>query len=306
MAQVDLLSTGAAPTQVWIYWGDEDGGTNQAGWDAGIALDWQPAGPLAAALGDLADVRIYYYRGYASNAFGDAWAPDSQSFTTRLDFVAIGGTNWIGENMDFEDAITPRPGFPYIVWDWDGHNYVNVGKDGTLRPMRGNLMMEAGSTTRPWESNYAVYHDVFNRQGPPYLDFARYREAITNGTARFVFTFHYNRVSSAFDPLVDTMVFGQVTFYNPANQEIISLGWPRESHFASDNDPATWEAATITAVLPPTAVHVRIWLGWYENVSNEQAAGQEFRGNYFDNIQFGLIFPILAQPDPTGITLVVR
>jgi hypothetical protein len=94
--------------------------------------------------------------------------------------------------------------------------------------MRGNLMMEADSTTRPWESNYAVYHDVFNRHEPPYLDFSHYREAITNGTARFTFTSH------------------------------------------------------------------------------EQSAGQEFRGNYFDNIQFGLVFPILKLPDPTGLMLIVK
>ncbi|MCE9616025.1 MAG: hypothetical protein K8T26_17275 [Lentisphaerae bacterium] len=306
VAQVELLSTGAAPTQVWIYWGDEDGGTNQAGWDAGVPLDWQPPGPLATGLSGLVDVKTYYYRGYASNAFGEAWAPDAHSFTTPLDFLAIGGTNDIGENMDFEDALTPRAGFPYVVWDWDGHNYVSVGKDGALRPMRGNLMMEAGSTTRPWESNYAVYHDVFNRHDPPFLDFLHYREAITNGTARFTFTFHYNRVSSAFDPLVDTMVFGQITFYNEGNQELYSLGWPREAHFASDNDPATWEAATVSGPLPLSAVRVRIWLGWYEDVSNEQSAGQEFRGNYFDNIQFALIFPILKLPDPTGGLVIVK
>ncbi len=272
VVQVDLLSTGAAPTQVWIYWGDEDGGTNKNSWDANVPLDWQPLGLLSATLSGLVEVQPYYYRGYASNAFGDAWAPDTHSFTTRLDLVAIGGTNWIGENMDFEDAGSPRAGFPYVAWDWDGHNYVSVGKDGALRPMRGNLMMEADSTKRPWESNYAVYHDVFNRQAPPYIDFSYYREAITNGTARFTFTFHYNRVSSAFDPLVDTRVFGQVTFYTATNQELLSYGWPREQHFASDDDPTTWEAATVTGHLPPNAERVRIWLGWYENVSNEQIA----------------------------------
>jgi hypothetical protein len=289
-----------------MYWGDEDGGTNKTGWDANVPLDWQPQGPLAAGLTGLADVKTYYYRGYASNAFGDVWAPDTRSFTTPLDLVAIGGTNYIGENMDFEDAGTPRAGYPYIVWDWDNHNYVDVGKDGALRPMRGNLMMEAHTTTRPWESNYAVHFDVFNRHDSPYLDFTRYREAITNGTARFTFTFHYNRVSSAFDPQVDTAVFGLVTFYSATGVDLGSQGWPRDANFASDDDPSSWEAATVTGVLPPAAVRVRIWLGWYENVNNEQAAGQEFRGNYFDNIQFGLIFPILALPEPTGVLLLVK
>ena len=305
MARVELVSTGEAPTRVWIYWGDEDGVTNKAGWQANAPLGPRTPGPLSAGLTGLADVETYHYRGYASNALGDAWAPDTRSFTTPLDLYAIGGTNWVGENMDFEDAGAPRPGYPYIVWDWHGHNYVSVGKDGQLRPMRGNLMMEADRTTRPWESNFGVYNSVHNVHYPPYVDFSHYREAITNGTARFTFTFHYNRVSSAFDPRVDTRVWGLIDFFNAANEDRGSHGWQRELHFASDNDPATWEAATVTGPLPPDVVRSRIRLGWFEDVYDEQSDGQEFRGNYIDNVQFGLIFPFLKVPDPTGLMVIV-
>ena len=283
-----VLSTGDAPTQVWLYWGETDGGTTAGAWQHPVYLGVRPPGAVAATVRELTDVKTYYYRFYAVNNSGSIWAPSSRSFTTHLNLYAIGGTNYIGPNMDFEEPESP--------WDWDGHKYVSVGKDGVLRPMRGTLMLEADSTTRPWESNYSTYFDVFNKHQPPYIDFTRYREAITNGTARFVFTFHYNRVSSAFDPMVDTMVFGQVTFYNEANQELGSYGWPREQHFASDDDPNTWEAATVSGILPANAARVRIWLGWYEDVNNEQSAGQEFRGNYFDNTLFGLVFPVLKDP----------
>ena len=291
-----VLSTGDAPTRVWLYWGESDGGTTAGAWQHPVYLGVRPSGAIASTVYGLADVRTYHYRFYAENDSGTIWAPSSRSFTTHLNLYAIGGTNYIGENMDFEDAGTPRPGYPYVVWDWHGHNYVSVGKDGQLKPMRGNLMMEADRTTRPWETNFGAIHSVHNRHYPPYIDFSHYREAITNGTARFTFTFHYNRVSSAFDARVDTMVWGVVDFFNAANQELGSFGWPREQPFASDDDPATWEAATVTGQIHPDAVWARIRLGWNEDVFDEQSAGEEFRGNYFDNILFGLVFPELKDP----------
>ncbi len=78
----DLISTGAAPTSVRLYWGESDAGTNSGAWDQVVDMGEQEAGPLALEVDNLSDGTTYYYRFHASNAFGAVWSPDTAVFTT--------------------------------------------------------------------------------------------------------------------------------------------------------------------------------------------------------------------------------
>ena len=79
-----LTSTGAAPTQVWAYWGTTDAGTNLT-WaftnDFGPNGSAPPVPYSCNATGLVADT-VYYYRFRAANAHGTYWARSTGSFMT--------------------------------------------------------------------------------------------------------------------------------------------------------------------------------------------------------------------------------
>ncbi|MEM7391584.1 MAG: DUF2341 domain-containing protein, partial [Verrucomicrobiota bacterium] len=58
----------------YFFWGTSDGGTNQAAWDHVISLGPVETRAFSAAILDLLYGAEYYYRTYATNAFGDDWA----------------------------------------------------------------------------------------------------------------------------------------------------------------------------------------------------------------------------------------
>jgi hypothetical protein len=77
----NVIATGGAAPEVFIYYGSSDGGTNAANWNQGISLGFQ-GGSFAQSVAGLSMNSTYYYRAAAINPAGVAWAPASQSFTT--------------------------------------------------------------------------------------------------------------------------------------------------------------------------------------------------------------------------------
>ncbi len=77
-----LVATSGAPTQVWVYWGTADGGTNESAWNPPIILGIRDVGVLSTNLTGLAENTTYYYRYYAANAYGGRWASATQGFKT--------------------------------------------------------------------------------------------------------------------------------------------------------------------------------------------------------------------------------
>ena len=91
-----LTSTGGAPTQVQVYWGPADGGTNAAAWTNVFNLGVAGVGAFSATITNLTPNTCYYYRSWASNVAGAAWAPASTNFTTAQMVYTWDGstTNW--------------------------------------------------------------------------------------------------------------------------------------------------------------------------------------------------------------------
>jgi hypothetical protein len=77
-----LTSTGGVPTQVYVYWGETDGGTNFGNWGNTNNLGTNAVGPLSLTVTNLWPNRMYYYRFYATNSTGAAWANATTNFTT--------------------------------------------------------------------------------------------------------------------------------------------------------------------------------------------------------------------------------
>jgi hypothetical protein len=104
MANGILLSTGSAPTFVWIYYGTNDGSSIKGNWANSISVGSTSAGFISASLNGLTSETAYTYRFYASNNAGDAWSPVVTSFTT---FGAPFMTNQAASSIALDGATYP-------------------------------------------------------------------------------------------------------------------------------------------------------------------------------------------------------
>ncbi|MEM7393809.1 MAG: LamG domain-containing protein, partial [Verrucomicrobiota bacterium] len=65
---------------VSFYWGDDDAGTSAAAWDNVVSAGTVPDGPASAMISGLLFGQDYYYRTFASNDVGTAWASSTTNF----------------------------------------------------------------------------------------------------------------------------------------------------------------------------------------------------------------------------------
>ncbi|MFT6573794.1 MAG: hypothetical protein ACJA16_001980, partial [Akkermansiaceae bacterium] len=77
----EVTSTGGAPPNVTLFWGDNDGGTNALNWDNQIDLGAQSAN-FTSVLTGLSSLTTYYFRAFADNDAGFVWADSTESFVT--------------------------------------------------------------------------------------------------------------------------------------------------------------------------------------------------------------------------------
>jgi cytolysin (calcineurin-like family phosphatase) len=120
-----LVSTGSAPATVSVYVGTTDGGTNATAWDRSVSIGLCDEGTVSAAVTGLSEAQQYYYRFFASNAFGNSWAETSGTFTTWSssgpinkwndalfstgDFNATGSGNFTWSDMNaWEGGLVPN------------------------------------------------------------------------------------------------------------------------------------------------------------------------------------------------------
>ncbi len=77
----EVTDTGGVTPVVTLYWGDNDGGTNAGSWDESFDLG-QQGGLFISQLSGLQPGTTYYFRSFASNPGGSAWAGSTASFTS--------------------------------------------------------------------------------------------------------------------------------------------------------------------------------------------------------------------------------
>ncbi len=98
-----LVLSDTPNSSVYVYWGASDGGSNRFAWSNSIFMGAISIGSFQTNITGLTSNSTYYYRCYASNALGTAWAPSTITFTTPLfddiDSDGIGDvweTTWFG------------------------------------------------------------------------------------------------------------------------------------------------------------------------------------------------------------------
>lgn len=113
------LISGGSTNAAWmtIYWGTNDGGTNAFSWQYPQNFGYIGVGPFSTNIGGLASNATYYYRCYASNSFGTAWAPSTTNFVTTGGDSDSDGMNDSWEILYFGNTTTANAGTDY---DGDG------------------------------------------------------------------------------------------------------------------------------------------------------------------------------------------
>lgn len=100
-----LPSTGNAPTEITIFYGPADGGTNPAAWAWSVDLGLQ-TGAFSTLVTNLATQTPYFFRARATNSAGSAWASSSATFTTGSFTPA---TVYLNEFVAATDNDDPHP-----------------------------------------------------------------------------------------------------------------------------------------------------------------------------------------------------
>lgn len=112
-----LVSNGGLQTEVFVFWGETDGGTTFSNWDNAASLGVAEIGPLSMAVADLIPNQSYSYRFYANNSDGDAWASSPTNFVappwdgprtpTGFTILDTSGITSIGEIIDGDVDLRP-------------------------------------------------------------------------------------------------------------------------------------------------------------------------------------------------------
>ena len=151
-----LVSTGAAPTEVRIFWGMADGGTVRSAWTRTNDLGTAGEGVVGGGISGLTRGTEYYYRFYATNAFGESWAPSTARFDSALSF-----DDWpFSMQIRFSGYEAPEvlAGFPALVVlnkDIAGFRYEQFASvDGNdLRFSTRDVVRELRYEVEEWNTN---------------------------------------------------------------------------------------------------------------------------------------------------------
>ncbi|MDA0338625.1 MAG: choice-of-anchor D domain-containing protein, partial [Proteobacteria bacterium] len=96
--------TDGGQADVYVYWGTTDGGTTPSSWDNVIGLGEISEGTFSTdTAGGLTYGVQYYYRCYAINSEGQAWAPATDGFTTADPDTGLVGY-WNFNNNDLVET----------------------------------------------------------------------------------------------------------------------------------------------------------------------------------------------------------
>jgi len=112
-----LMSTGGAPTSVWIYWGPLNGDTNKGSWYTNVSLGVRDtSAAFSTNITGLTKNTQYWYRCYASNSndAAGAWAPTSTNFLTGPPIVQFAPSSVGGSETNSPASLALRLSSPSV------------------------------------------------------------------------------------------------------------------------------------------------------------------------------------------------
>lgn len=99
-----LTSTGEAATQVWVCWGQTDGGEDPDAWEFTSELGTLETGAFSVVAGGLTEDAEYFYRCGAMNEYGTAWS-GLQSFTPSVPRITVDPVQLVEGNSGSTQAV---------------------------------------------------------------------------------------------------------------------------------------------------------------------------------------------------------
>jgi len=138
---------------VTIYWGDNDGGIIPNQWDNAVDLGLQPNGPVSTSINGLLFGVAYFYRVFASNGTGSAWANSTTNFKTpdpggnRIKFRMCG--------YDRPETLVDFPVLVQLSTNLNGFTYQNfISTSGyDLRFWNSNQTSVLNYEIEEWNTN---------------------------------------------------------------------------------------------------------------------------------------------------------
>jgi autotransporter-associated beta strand protein len=221
----EVTDTGGQNPAVTIYYGTKDGGTSSAAWAHSVSLG-VGSGLLSAPVSGLLPATSYFFRAFAQNSAGSAWAAASAGFTTMsvtLPGVTSRTTEGVtGTTANLRGEITDTGNDPPLVTLFYGTT------DGGTSPAAWATAVDHGLQTGEFTRFVAGLSP-----STPY--FFRWRAVNAAGTAwseagtsftttalvpsgAVISEFHYN-------PLDNTSLEEFIELHNPGDTPLDLSGW---------------------------------------------------------------------------------
>ncbi len=132
----NLISTGGAATAVWVYWGKTDAGDDASAWQNTNSIT--PIDALGVVSNNLNSLSVgtdYYYRFFASNTYGTAWAAPTTNFHTTgvIEYTITASTDGNG-SINPSGVAYIEQGSNSAVYTFSpavGYHLTNVVADST-------------------------------------------------------------------------------------------------------------------------------------------------------------------------------
>jgi hypothetical protein len=237
----ELLAGGLA--DVTIFWGRSDGSTNATAWESSVPLgDLWTGFPDAETVNGVLYGIPYYYRAFASNAYGSAWADASALFKTAygtfsatrgLTARVYEGMNGVNTNLEPISNAFALAATETNLWQDAALNYPNAGAIRAAFP----ALIDNDHMMLTWEG----YIDT-RIEGPGTYSFGTSSD---DGSVVYIDLNHDGDFSDGFTPNT-----GNVS--NPGGELIVDNNW---------NHPALIQTGNV--VLDAYGCY-RIAFGFYE------------------------------------------
>jgi hypothetical protein len=152
-ATLSLISTGAAPTEVYFFYGTSDGGTTS--WDSSIDLGFKDPGSYSAHMSDLDYATTYYYCAMASNSYGATWGDVSTFKSAGMPIIAYVGA----------EQIDPIPNSTRVAWDESYPIYGEAGGTNVIYFTEDLILSNTGYSQAQVSGAYRMLEGTQGRFG---------------------------------------------------------------------------------------------------------------------------------------------
>ncbi len=254
----ELLSTGNAATNVTVYWGKTDGGTDAVNWTNHVSMGQRDAGAASVELHGLDTSTDYFYRSYANNTAGEAWAPSSSAFHTFPTELPPVITGTVVHNISRRGAdITVNLA---SAGNGDTFTWLYYGKSdgGTDRSAWAH-----NPTQGPCGSSTQLYFSIYNLTGSTRCYYRAYAENEA-GSAWDTATGDFTTLAdppppTVFNYGVDHITPTSATVYGNLTSTSVGTGTNLVCIFCGKtdggNDAGNWDYYYQTIVVPPIIFH---------------------------------------------------